>query len=96
MASLQKQFREWPKTETLEPILDSIQDALLLAQIISPKLRLIEALKNYRRQTYILLTLERNMLDPDPQYMMDLAFRAHMLRECIKEALRIRAEELKF
>ena len=96
MANLQQQFREWPKTETLEPILNSPQEALLLAQIISPRLDLIEALRNYRRQTYIHLNLERSNTDPDPQYMMRLALRAHLFRVCIEEVSRIRAEELKF
>ena len=95
MASLHQQLIQWPKRKNLEPIFKSTQDALLFAHIIAGMPEFLDALTNYRANCYIQLNAERKRPDPNPQYMMDLAFRAQMLRECIEELSRIRSVQSK-
>jgi len=88
-----KTLDNWPKLRNGQPVFHSTEEALLFAQLIFDKPDEQAKLQFYRDDCYIKLKHQRESKQPALNYMVTIAVRAQLFRECLEECQRINNEK---
>jgi hypothetical protein len=94
MSPIEYKIETWPNNRLGEPLLKDITEAIYFGALISNHVDTIEHLRERFYQAYREIALEKKRKKPSFSRLAQLSCKAHLLREAVEEADRIRTNTL--